>query len=33
MYLVLLIAPLSLVIVRILTPVFGSHGPILLSAP
>jgi hypothetical protein len=32
MYLVLLIAPLSLVIGRLLTPAFGSHGPILLSA-
>ncbi|MEX3951753.1 hypothetical protein AB4Y40_28870 [Paraburkholderia sp. EG287B] len=32
MYLVLLIAPLSLVIARILTPVFGAHGPILLVA-
>ena len=32
MYLVLLIAPLSLVIARILTPVLGSHGPILLVA-
>jgi hypothetical protein len=32
MYLVLLIAPLSLVIGRVLTPVFGSHGPILLVA-
>ncbi|CAB3809984.1 hypothetical protein LMG28688_07111 [Paraburkholderia caffeinitolerans] len=32
MYLVLLIAPLSLVIGRVLTPAFGSHGPILLAA-
>ncbi|WP_206951289.1 hypothetical protein [Trinickia acidisoli] len=32
MYLVLLIAPLSLVIGRILSPVFGVHGPVLLSA-
>jgi hypothetical protein len=32
MYLVLLIAPLSLVIGRVLTPIFGSHGPILLVA-
>lgn len=32
MYLVLLVAPLSLVIGRIVSPVFGAHGPILLSA-
>lgn len=32
MYLVLLVAPLALVIGRILAPVFGPHGPILLSA-
>lgn len=32
MYLVLLIAPVSLVIGRILAPVFGPHGPILLVA-
>lgn len=32
MYMVLLIAPLSLVIGRLLTPVFGAHGPILLVA-
>jgi len=32
MCLVLLIAPLSLVIGRVLTPAFGTHGPILLSA-
>lgn len=32
MYMVLLIAPLSLVIGRVLTPVFGAHGPILLVA-
>ena len=32
MYVVLLIAPLSLVIGRLLTPVFGAHGPILLVA-
>ena len=32
MYAVLLIAPLSLVIGRILAPIFGPHGPILLGA-
>lgn len=32
MYLVLLIAPLSLMIGRMVSPVFGAHGPVLLSA-
>lgn len=32
MYMVLLIGPLSLVSGRLLTPVFGPHGPILLGA-
>lgn len=32
MYVVLLVAPFSLVIGRVLSPVFGPHGPILLVA-
>lgn len=32
MYLVLLVAPLSLVAGRILSPAFGSHGPVLPAA-